>query len=162
MKLRLAFSDWFIGHPIPTVLMTAAVALMGVVALPLMSVAPLPQVDYPTIVVQAGLPGASAETMGSSVATPLEVQLSAVPGVTEMTSGSGLGFTSITLQFSLDKNIDTAALEVQAAINAAAGRLPKAMPSLPTWRKDNPSDPPVLVYSVRSDLMTLPALSDAA
>ena len=159
MKLRLAFSDWFIGHPIPTVLMTAAVALMGVVALPLMSVAPLPQVDYPTIVV---LPGASAETMGSSVATPLEVQLSAVPGVTEMTSGSGLGFTSITLQFSLDKNIDTAALEVQAAINAAAGRLPKAMPSLPTWRKDNPSDPPVLVYSVRSDLMTLPALSDAA
>jgi HAE1 family hydrophobic/amphiphilic exporter-1 len=162
VKLRLAFSDWFIGHPIPTVLMTAAVALMGVVALPLMSVAPLPQVDYPTIVVQAGLPGASAETMGSSVATPLEVQLSAVPGVTEMTSSSGLGFTSITLQFSLDKNIDTAALEVQAAINAAAGRLPKAMPSLPTWRKDNPSDPPVLVYSVRSDLMTLPALSDAA
>jgi HAE1 family hydrophobic/amphiphilic exporter-1 len=161
VKFDSAFSDWFIRHPIPTVLMTAAVVLMGAVAFALISVAPLPQVDYPTIVVQGALPGASAETMGSSVATPLEVQLSAVPGVTEMTSSSGLGFTSITLQFALGKNIDSAALEVQAAINAAASRLPKAMPSLPTWRKDNPSDPPVLVYSVRSDLMTLSALSDA-
>jgi multidrug efflux pump len=161
MKLRSAFSDWFIHHPIPTVLLAIAVVLMGVVALPLLSVAPLPQVDYPTINVQASLPGASAETMGSSVATPLEVQLSAVPGITEMTSSSTLGSTSITLQFSLDKNIDTAALEVQAAINAAAGRLPKAMPNLPTWRKVNPSDPPVLVFGVHSDLMTLPTLSDA-
>ncbi len=158
---RAGPSDWFVHHPIPTALLTLAAALLGLVALPLMSIAPLPQIDYPTITVQGLLPGASADTMGSSVATPLEVQLSAVPGVTEMTSSSSLGLTSITLQFSIEKNIDTAALEVQAAINAAASRLPKAMPSLPTWRKDNPSDPPVLVYGVHSDLMTLPALSDA-
>jgi len=162
VNVRSSFSSWFIHHPIPTVLLTVAILLLGAVAYPLLSVAPLPDVDYPTISVQAGLPGASAETMASSVATLLEVQLSAVPGITEMTSTSTLGSTSISLQFSLDKNIDTAALEVQAALNAASGRLPKGMPSAPTWRKVNPSDPPVLVYSVYSDLMTLPQLNDAA
>jgi HAE1 family hydrophobic/amphiphilic exporter-1 len=161
MKVRASFSSWFIYHPIPTVLLTVAVVLLGAVAYPLLSIAPLPDVDFPTINVQALLPGASAETMASSVATPIEVQLSAVPGITEMTSSSALGATSISLQFSLDKNIDTAALEVQAALNAAQGQLPRAMPSAPTWRKLNPNDPPVVVFSVYSDLLTLTALEDA-
>lgn len=161
MKARMSFASWFIHHPIPTVLLTVALLLLGAIAYPFLSVAPLPEVDYPTISVQAALPGASAETMGSSVATPLEVQLSSVPGITEMTSTSTLGSTSISLQFSLDKNIDTAALEVQAALNAAQGRLPRAMPSAPTWRKVNPGEPPVLVYSIYSDLMTVTALEDA-
>ncbi len=161
MKSGSAFSNWFIAHPIPTVLLTIAVALLGVISFPLLSVGPLPQAEFPTIQVQAALPGASADTMASAIATPLEVQLSGVPGVTEMTSSSTLGATSIVLQFLLDKKVDTAVQEVQAAINAAAGRLPKQMPNLPTWRKVNPSDSPILVFRVQSDLMTLPALSDA-
>jgi multidrug efflux pump len=161
VNFKSSFSDWFIHHPIPTVLLTAAAVLLGVVAFPLLSIAPLPQVDFPTIQVQASLPGASAETMASAVATPLEVQLSNVPGITEMTSSSVLSQTQITLQFSLDKNIDTAAQEVQAAITAASGLLPKSLPNQPTWRKSNPSDPPILVFAIHSKLMTLPALSDA-
>ena len=161
MNLKSSFSDWFVHHPIPTVLLTVAAVLLGIVAYPLLSIAPLPQVDFPTIQVSASLPGASAETMASAVATPLEVQLSNVPGITEMTSSSSLSQTSITLQFHLEKNIDTAAQEVQAAINATSGLLPKSLPSQPTWRKSNPSDPPILVFAVHSKLMTLPALSDA-
>ena len=161
MNFKSSFSHWFIHHPIPTVLLTAAAVLLGVVAFPLLSIAPLPQVDFPTIQVSASLPGASAETMASAVATPLEVQLSNVPGITEMTSGSVLGQTQITLQFLLEKNIDTAAQEVQAAITAASGLLPKSLPNQPIWRKANPSDPPILVFAIHSKLMTLPALSDA-
>jgi HAE1 family hydrophobic/amphiphilic exporter-1 len=161
MNLRSSATAWFVHHPVSTALLIAAVILMGVVAYPQLPIAPLPQVDYPTIAVSAALPGASADTMASAVATPLEVQLSSVPGITEMTSSSSLGSSSITLQFGLDKSIDTAALEVQSAINAAQGRLPKAMPSAPTWRKINPSDGPVLVFSVHSSLLTLPALSEA-
>jgi len=161
VNFKSSFSDWFIHHPIPTVLLTAAAVMLGVVAFPLLSIAPLPQVDFPTIQVQASLPGASAETMASAVATPLEVQLSNVPGITEMTSSSVLSQTQITLQFSLEKNIDTAAQEVQAAITAASGLLPKSLPNQPTWRKANPSDPPILVFAIHSKLMTLPALSDA-
>ena len=161
MNFKSSFSDWFIHHPIPTVLLTAAAVLLGVVAFPLLSIAPLPQVDFPTIQVSASLPGASAETMASAVATPLEVQLSNVPGITEMTSSSVLSQTQITLQFALEKNIDTAAQEVQAAITAASGLLPKSLPNQPTWRKANPSDPPILVFAIHSKLMTLPALSDA-
>jgi multidrug efflux pump len=161
MSSRSSISAWFVEHPTPTALMTLAIALVGIVAFPLLSVAPLPQAEFPTIQISAALPGASADTMASSIATPLEVQLSAVPGVTEMTSSSTLGSTSITMQFTLDKKIDTAAQEVQAAINAAAGRLPKQMPNLPTWRKVNPSDSPILVFRVHSKLMALPALSDA-
>ena len=161
MNFKSRFSEWFVHHPIPTVLLTIAAILLGIVAYPLLSIAPLPQVDFPTIQVSASLPGASAETMASAVATPLEVQLSNVPGVTEMTSSSSLSQTSITLQFTLDKSIDTAAQEVQAAINAASGLLPKSLPSQPTWRKANPSDPPILVFTIHSKLMTLPALSDA-
>jgi HAE1 family hydrophobic/amphiphilic exporter-1 len=161
VNFKSSFSDWFIHHPIPTVLLTAAAVLLGVVAFPLLSIAPLPQVDFPTMQVNASLPGASAETMASAVATPLEVQLSNVPGITEMTSSSGLSQTQITLQFALEKNIDTAAQEVQAAITAASGLLPKSLPNQPTWRKANPSDPPILVFAIHSKLMTLPALSDA-
>jgi multidrug efflux pump len=161
VNFKSSFSDWFVHHPIPTVLLTVAAVLLGIVAFPLLSIAPLPQVDFPTIQVSASLPGASAETMASAVATPLEVQLSNVPGVTEMTSSSSLSQTQITLQFELAKNIDTAAQEVQAAINATSGLLPKSLPSQPTWRKANPSDPPILVFTVHSKLMTLPALSDA-
>jgi HAE1 family hydrophobic/amphiphilic exporter-1 len=161
VNFKSSFSDWFVHHPIPTVLLTVAAVLLGIVAFPLLSIAPLPQVDFPTIQVSASLPGASAETMASAVATPLEVQLSNVPGVTEMTSSSSLSQTQITLQFELEKNIDTAAQEVQAAINATSGLLPKSLPSQPTWRKANPSDPPILVFTVHSKLMTLPALSDA-
>jgi multidrug efflux pump len=161
VNFKSSFSDWFIYHPIPTVLLTVAAVLLGIVAYPLLSIAPLPQIDFPTIQVSAALPGASAETMASAVATPLEVQLSNVPGITEMTSSSQLGQTSITLQFTLEKSIDTAAQEVQAAINAASGLLPKSLPNQPTWRKANPSDPPILVFAIHSKLMTLPALSDA-
>jgi len=159
---RPSLSAWFIHHPVATTLLTVAVLLLGVAAFPLLPVSPLPQAEFPTIRVSARLPGASAETMASAVATPLEVELSAVPGITEMTSSSALGQTSITLQFTLDKDIDTAAQEVQAAINAAAGRLPADMPSLPTWRKVNPGDSPVLVLAVSSELMPLTELSDLA
>jgi HAE1 family hydrophobic/amphiphilic exporter-1 len=152
MNFRSSATAWFVHHPVSTTLLITAVGLMGVAAYPLLPIAPMPQVDYPTISVSAALPGASADTMASAVATPLEIQLSSVPGISEMTSSSTLGASNITLQFALDNSIDTAALEVQSAINAAQGRLPKAMPSAPTWRKINPSDSPVLVFSVHSGL----------
>lgn len=159
---RPGLSEWFIRHPIGTTLLTFGVILLGVIAFPLLPVAPLPEAELPTIQISAGLPGASPQTMASAVATPLEVQLSAVPGITEMMSSSSLGSTSITLQFVLTKDIDVAAQEVQAAINAAAGRLPSDMPNLPTWRKVNPNDSPVLVLRMQSDLMSLTELSDLA
>ncbi|EJM64019.1 cation/multidrug efflux pump [Pseudomonas sp. GM49] len=160
MKGHGSISAWCIDHPVATVLLTFALVLLGAIAFPRLPVAPLPEAEFPTIQVAAQLPGASPETMASSVATPLEVQFSAIPGVTQMTSSSALGSTNLTLQFTLDKSIDTAAQEVQAAINTAAGKLPKDMPNLPTWRKVNPADSPVLILSVNSSLMPGPALSD--
>jgi len=134
--------------------------LVGLIAFPRLPIAPLPEAEFPTIQVSAKLPGASPDTMASSVATPLEVQFSAIPGMTQMTSSSALGSSLLTLQFTLDKSIDTAAQEVQAAINTAAGKLPKDMPTLPTWKKVNPADSPVLILSVSSTQMPGTELSD--
>ncbi|QKH36132.1 efflux RND transporter permease subunit [Achromobacter pestifer] len=157
---RASLYAWCIAHPVGTVLLTLATVLLGALAYLRLPVAPLPEVDFPTIQVEARLPGASAQTMASSVATPLEVQFSAIPGVTEMTSSSSIGATTLTLQFSLDKDIDVAAQEIQAAINTAAGRLPADLPNLPTWRKVNPADSPVLILSATSETLSLTELSD--
>jgi HAE1 family hydrophobic/amphiphilic exporter-1 len=155
-------SEPFIRRPIATTLLMAAVLLVGLVAYPLLPVAPLPQIDFPTIAVAASLPGASPETMAASVAQPLERQIAQIPGVSQMTSTSSLGATAITVQFDLDRNIDAAANDIQAAINAATGQLPKDLPSPPTYRKVNPSDTPILILSVRSDVEPIIAVDDAA
>ncbi|UVK97877.1 multidrug efflux RND transporter permease subunit [Pseudomonas sp. B21-048] len=160
MKGHGSVSAWCIDHPVATVLLTFALVLLGVIAFPRLPIAPLPEAEFPTIQVAAQLPGANPETMASSVATPLEVQFSAIPGVTQMTSSSALGSTILTLQFTLDKSIDTAAQEVQAAINTAAGKLPKDMPNLPNWRKVNPADSPVLILSIHSPQMPGTEVSD--
>ncbi|MDD1014979.1 multidrug efflux RND transporter permease subunit [Pseudomonas rubra] len=162
MNPRGSISAWCIDRPIATVLLTFALVLLGAIAFGRLPVAPLPEADFPTIQVTAQLPGASPETMASSVATPLEVQFSAIPGMTQMTSSSALGSTNLILQFSLDKSIDTAAQEVQAAINTASARLPQDMPSPPTWRKVNPADSPVLILTVSSAQMPANELSDYA
>lgn len=160
MKGQGSISAWCIDHPVATLLLTFALVLLGLIAFPRLPIAPLPEAEFPTIQVNAQLPGASPETMASSVATPLEVQFSAIPGMTQLTSTSALGSTNLILQFALTKSIDTAAQEVQAAINTAAGRLPADMPNLPTWRKVNPADSPVLILSVSSSLMPGTELSD--
>ncbi len=152
----------FIRHPVATTLLMVAVLLAGAVAYPLLPVAPLPQIDFPTISVSAALPGASPDTMASSVAQPLERQIAQIPGVTQMTSTSSLGASAITVQFDLDRNIDAAANDIQAAINAAAGQLPKILPSPPTYRKVNPSDTPILILSVASDAAPITEVDDAA
>ena len=155
-----SLSAWCVDHPVATVLLTLALVLVGLIAFPRLPIAPLPEAEFPTIQVSAQLPGASPDTMASSVATPLEVQFSAIPGMTQMTSSSALGSTTLTLQFTLDKSIDTAAQEVQAAINTASGKLPKDMPTLPTWKKVNPADSPVLILSISSLHMPGTQLSD--
>ena len=155
-------SEPFIRRPVATTLLLAAVALSGVVAFRLLPVSPLPQVDFPTISVNAGLPGASPETMASSVATPLERQFGRIAAVTEMTSSSSLGSTSITLQFDLNRNIDAAARDVQAAINAARGYLPANLPSNPTYRKVNPADSPIFMLALTSDVLDKGQMYDAA
>ncbi|MGY4637103.1 multidrug efflux RND transporter permease subunit [Pseudomonas sp. TE24901] len=160
MTARGSVSAWCIDRPVATLLLTFALVLLGLIAFPRLPIAPLPEAEFPTIQVTAQLPGASPDTMASSVATPLEVQFSAIPGMTQMTSSSALGSSLLTLQFTLDKSIDTAAQEVQAAINTAAGKLPSDMPSLPTWRKVNPADSPVLIISVSSHDMPGTELSD--
>lgn len=157
-----SLSTWCIDHPVATLLLTFALVLLGLVAFPRLPIAPLPEAEFPTIQVTAQLPGASPQTMASSVATPLEVQFSSIPGVSQMTSTSALGSTLLTLQFNLGKSIDTAAQEVQAAINTASGRLPRDLPTLPTWRKVNPADSPVLLLAVSSTQMPTPELSDYA
>src|SRR5215207_4791017 len=134
----MILSALFIHRPVATVLLTAAIALAGAVAFTFLPVSPLPQIDFPTITVAAALPGASPETMASSVAAPLERQFGRIAGVTEMTSASTLGSVSITLQFDLDRDIDGAARDVQGTINAARGYLPSALPSNPIYRKVNP------------------------
>src|SRR5512142_1358743 len=138
----MSVSEVFIRRPVATTLLTVAIALAGAVAFRVLPVSPLPQVDFPTISVSAGLPGASPETMASAVATPLERQFSRIASVSEMTSSSSLGSTSITLQFDLNLNIDAAARDVQAAINAARGYLPSNLPGNPGYRKINPADAP--------------------
>ena len=151
----------FIRYPIGTSLMMAGILFVGLVAYPLLPVAPLPQVDFPTIQVSASLPGGSPETMASSVAQPLERQLAQIPGVAQMTSTSYLGTAAVTIQFDLNRTIDAAANDVQAAINAAGGQLPKNLPSPPTYRKVNPADSPILLLSATSDTLPLTTVSDA-
>ena len=152
----------FIYRPIATSLLMIALALAGIVAFLLLPVAPLPQVDFPTISVSASLPGASPETMASAVAQPLERQFAQIAGVTQMTSTSTLGATSISIQFDLDRNIDAAAQDVQAAISAAGRQLPTELPSPPTYRKVNPADSPILVMGVHSDSLPLTVVDDYA
>src|SRR5450631_318011 len=152
----------FIDRPVATTLLTLGLALAGAIAFRLLPVSPLPQVDYPTISVQASLPGASPETMAATVATPLERSLGRISGVTEITSSSSLGSTRITLQFDLKRDIDGAARDVQAAINAARNLLPTGLPTNPTYRKVNPADAPIMIISLTSDTMTRGQMYDAA
>ena len=156
------FSAPFIRRPIATTLLTIGLALAGMVGFRMLPVAALPQVDFPTIQVSAGLPGASPETMATSVAAPLERQFGRIAGVTDMTSTSYLGSTSIVLQFDLDRNIDGAARDVQAAINAARGNLPSNLPSNPTYRKVNPADAPIMIFGISSETFTTGKLYDLA
>jgi multidrug efflux pump len=158
----LKFSEFFIHRPVATTLLTLGIALSGVMAFRLLPVSPLPQVDFPTISVQASLPGASPETMAATVATPLERALGRIAGITEMTSSSSLGSTRITLQFDLDRNIDGAARDVQAGINAARALLPTGLPSNPTYRKVNPADAPIMILSLTSETMRRGQMYDAA
>jgi hydrophobic/amphiphilic exporter-1 (mainly G- bacteria), HAE1 family len=151
----------FIRFPIGTSLMMAGILFVGLVAYPLLPVAPLPQVDFPTIQVTATLPGASPETMATSVAQPLERQFAQIPGIAQMTSTSYLGTAAVTIQFDLNRNIDGAANDVQGGINAASGQLPKNLPSPPTYRKVNPADSPILLLSATSDALPLTTVSDA-
>ena len=155
-------SSLFINRPVATTLLTLAIALAGALAFTVLPVSPLPQVDYPTISVGAGLPGASAEIMAASVATPLERQLGHIAGVSEMTSSSSLGSTGITIQFDLSRNIDGAARDVEAAINAARTYLPANLPSNPTYRKVNPADSPIMVIGLTSDIYDRGKLYDEA
>jgi hydrophobe/amphiphile efflux-1 (HAE1) family protein len=152
----------FIKRPIGTSLLTFALLLSGALAFNFLPVAPLPQVEFPVIQVGAGLPGASPETMASAVATPLERQFGRIAGINQMTSTSQLGSTGIVLQFDLNRNIDAAARDVQAAINAARSQLPSYMPGNPTYRKVNPADAPVLILALTSDSVTLPQIYDQA
>src|SRR6201998_3127768 len=152
----------FIRRPVATSLLALGVMMAGVLAYTRLPVAPIPQVEYPVISVSAGLPGASPETMASSVATPLERQFGRIAGVNQMTSTSQLGSTSISLQFDLNRNIDAAGRDVQAAINAARTQLPANLPGNPSYRKVNPADAPILILAMTSDSVTLPAMYDAA
>jgi multidrug efflux pump subunit AcrB len=152
----------FIKRPIATSLLAAAILLAGTVAYLLLPVAPLPNVDFPTISVSASLPGASPETMASSVATPLERRFGRIAGITEITSTSVLGSTSITLQFDLNRDVDAAGRDVQAAIAAAGGELPPGLPTRPTFRKVNPADSPIMIMSLKSDQVPLPEIFDQA
>jgi hydrophobe/amphiphile efflux-1 (HAE1) family protein len=156
-----SISSTFIRYPIGTSLLMAGILFVGLVSYPLLPVAPLPQVDFPTIQVSASLPGGSPETMAASVAQPLERQLAQIPGIAQMTSTSSLGSTAITIQFDLNRSIDGAANDIQGAINAASGQLPKNLPSPPTYRKVNPADSPILLLSATSDTVPLIRLSDA-
>ncbi len=158
----MSLSAPFIHRPVATVLLTAAIALAGAVAFTVLPVSPLPQIDFPTITVAAAFPGASPETMASSVAAPLERQFGRIAGVTEMTSTSSLGATAITLQFDLNRNIDAAARDIEAAINAARGYLPTDLPNNPTYRKVNPADAPILIVALTSDVYDPGRLYDVA
>ena len=158
----MSVSSPFIKHPVGTSLLTIGLLLSGILAFQLLPVAPLPQVEFPVIQVGASLPGGSPETMASAVATPLERQFGRIAGINQMTSTSQIGSTSIVLQFDLNRNIDAAGRDVQAAINAARSNLPSYLPGNPSYRKANPADAPVLIVSLTSDTMTLPQMYDAA
>jgi multidrug efflux pump len=158
----MSISEVFIRKPVATTLLTFALALAGAIAFRLLPVAPLPQVEFPTIQVQATLPGASPETMASSVATPLERQFGRIAGLTELTSTSYLGATAIVLQFDLTRDINAAARDTQAAINAAAGQLPTTLPSKPTYKKVNPADAPILILALTSTAVRPGLMYDAA
>jgi multidrug efflux pump len=158
----MSISAPFIHRPVATTLLTVALGLSGAIAYNFLPLAPLPEVDFPTIQVSTGLPGASPETMASSVATPLERQFGHIAGLTELTSSSSLGSTNIILQFDLDRNIDAAARDVQAAINAARGQLPSNLPRNPFWRKINPADAPILQLGLTSDTLDTGRVYDSA
>src|SRR5580658_8333466 len=155
-------SEPFIRRPIATTLLVIAIFLAGAVAFRLLPVSPLPQVDFPTVSVSASLPGASPEIMASSVATPLERQFGRIAAVTEMTSASTLGNSNVTLQFDLNRDINAAARDVQAAIAAARGYLPTNLPSNPTYRKVNPADSPIFMLALTSDVLDKGQMYDAA
>ncbi len=158
----MSLSSPFIHRPVGTTLLTAAVMLAGALGYGMLPVSPLPQIDFPTISVGAALPGASPETMASAVATPLERQFGRIAGITEMSSASTLGSTSITMQFDLDRDINAAARDVQAAINAARSQLPANLPNNPSWRKVNPADSPIIMLALTSDAYTRAQMYDAA
>jgi hydrophobe/amphiphile efflux-1 (HAE1) family protein len=158
----MSISEPFIRRPIATSLMMLGVLVFGIGAYALLPVAALPKVDFPTVVVSINYPGASPETMASAVATPLEQQFAAIPSLAQMTSTSGIGSLSITLQFDLERNIDAAAQDVLTAINAASGVLPKDLPTPPTYRKTNPADRPVLIYAVHSNALPIYKVDDYA
>ncbi len=158
----MSISEPFIRRPIATSLLMLGVLVFGIGAYGLLPVAALPNVDFPTIVVSVTYPGASPDTMASAVATPLEQQFAAIPALDQMTSTSGIGSLSITLQFDLSRNIDAAAEDVQQAINAASGLLPPDLPTPPTYRKTNPADRPVLIYAVHSDALPISRVNDFA
>src|SRR5215469_5105233 len=157
----LNFSAPFIKRPVATTLLSIAIILAGAVAYMLLPVASLPQIEFPVIAVGAGLPGADPETVASAIVTPLERQFSRIAGVNEMTSSSGLGNGSITLQFDLNRDVDGAARDVQAAINAARSQLPSNLPQNPSYRKINPADSPILILALTSDTMSVPQMYDA-
>ena len=159
---RMNFSALFIRRPVGTTLLTIALALAGALAYPFLPVSPLPQVEFPTIEVNAALPGASPETMASAVATPLERQFGRIAGLNEMTSISTLGSTRVTLQFDLSRSINAAARDVQAAINAARGQLPANLPNNPRYRKSNPADSPVLILGLTSEVVSRGGMYDVA
>jgi hydrophobic/amphiphilic exporter-1 (mainly G- bacteria), HAE1 family len=158
----MSISEPFVRRPIATSLLMGGIFLVGLVVFPLLPVAPLPQVDFPTIQVSAQLPGASPETMAATVATPLEYQFAEISGLTQMTSTNLLGTSLITLQFNLNRNIDAAAQDVQTGIDAAGGQLPKNLPTPPTYRKVNPADSPILVFAVHSDVLPVTTVDDYA
>src|SRR6202789_137577 len=151
-----------IERPVATTLLTIALLLAGALAYMQLPVAPLPQIDFPVIGIGAGLPGASPETMASAVATPLERQFGRIAGVNQMTSSSSLGAASVTLQFDINRNIDAAARDVQASINAARSQLPSYLPQNPSYRKANPAEAPILILTLTSDVVPKPQIYDLA
>jgi len=158
----MSFSAYFISRPVATTLITLGIALAGILSYFQLPIAALPQVDFPSISIQASMPGASPETMASSVATPLERALGHIAGISEMTSSSGIGSTDINLQFDLERDFDGAARDVQAAINAAASLLPGNMPSRPNYRRNNPSDTPLMILALTSEVLSRAQLFDVA
>src|SRR5205807_1753720 len=157
-----SISEPFIRRPVGTALLTVGLLLAGLIGYRQLPVSALPQVDYPTIVVSTLLPGASADTMASAVTTPLERQFGQMPALSQMTSISSFGTSQITLQFNLERNIDSAEQDVQAAINAASNLLPRTLPNPPTYSKSNPADTPILTLAVSSDTLPLAEVDDAA
>src|SRR5260370_28652533 len=161
-KIRHGISELFIHRPFPSILGIVGFVLLGLIGYTALPVSDLPTVDYPTINVNAGLPGANPETMAASVATPLERAFSGIAGIDSINSSNSQGSTSITLQFNLSRNIDAAAQDVQTAISSALPQLPPGMPNPPSLRKSNPADSPILFMSLNSDVLSLPQVDEYA